>query len=108
MNGEYFDGNDGAYKGFLMIKCDECGAVKGFCARKETYVFRCDKCGSKTPLVDLKPMYMNCECGEKFRYKTNLTDAKFTRECLSCGQPVEMELNKRGTTYVTVGDHGRR
>lgn len=99
---------EGPYKGFLMIQCEECGEVKGFCARKETYVFRCDKCGHRTPLTDLKPMYMNCKCGDSFRYKTNITDDSFKRNCLSCGASVDMVLNQKGTAYITPGQYGRR
>ncbi len=89
------------YKGFLMIECEECGEIKGFCAKKETYSYKCDNCGHSTPLIDLKPMYLNCECGGRFRYKTNLTRQQVTRECLNCGQPVDMELNKRGNAYIS-------
>lgn len=93
---------DMPYKGFLMIKCEECGEIKGFRAKKETYSFRCDKCGHRTALYDLKPMYLNCECGGRFRYKTNITDQRVTRECINCGQPVDMEINKRGTAYISM------
>ena len=99
---------DGYYKGFLIIRCEECGQVKAFCARKEIVFFRCDKCGHQTFLHDLKPLYMNCECGEKFRYKTNITDRILTRKCLSCDAPIDMELNKSGTAYVTIGSNWRR
>lgn len=93
---------DMPYRGFLMIKCEECGEVKGYCAKKETYSFRCDKCGHSTALYDLKPMYLNCECGGRFKYKTNITDKQITRNCINCGQPVDMEINKRGTAYISM------
>ena len=65
------DDGQGPYKGFLLIVCEECGAVKAFCAKRETYSFRCDECGYETPLENLRPMYMHCKCGESFRYRTN-------------------------------------
>lgn len=34
------DDGQGPYKGFLLIVCEECGAVKAFCAKRETYSFR--------------------------------------------------------------------
>lgn len=63
------DEGQGPYKGFLLIVCEECGAVKAFCAKRETYSFRCDECGYETPLENLRPMYMHCKCGKSFRYK---------------------------------------
>lgn len=51
------DDGQGPYKGFLLIVCEECGAVKAFCAKRETYSFRCDECGYETPLENLRPMY---------------------------------------------------
>ena len=85
------DDGQGPYKGFLLIVCEECGAVKAFCAKRETYSFRCDECGYETPLENLRPMYMHC-----------------THTCLRCKAPVDMELNRRGTAYVTVGMKGGR
>lgn len=94
--------DEGPYKGFLMVKCEECGAVKAFCAKQETYGFRCDECGYETPLEKLRPMFMKCKCGKEFRYKTNLTDRYVTHTCISCHAPVDMELNRRETAYVTI------
>lgn len=31
------DDGQGPYKGFLLIVCEECGAVKAFCAKRETW-----------------------------------------------------------------------
>ena len=97
------DDGQGPYKGFLLVVCEECGEVKAFCAKRETYGFRCDHCGHETPLENLRPMYMHCKCGKSFRYKTNATAQTITHNCLDCKAPVDMELNKRGTAYVTIG-----
>lgn len=37
------------YKGFLMIKCEKCGEIKGFCAKTPISEYRC-QCGGKTKL----------------------------------------------------------
>lgn len=82
------DKDQGPYRGFLLIRCEECGEVKGYCAKRETYSFR-------------------CKCGKEFRYKTNLTDQRYTHTCLDCGSPVDLEVNRRGTAYVTIGENER-
>lgn len=97
------DADQGPYRGFLMIRCEECGEVKAYCARRETYGYKC-KCGHETPLEKLRPMFMHCKCGKDFRYRTNLTDKQYTHICMDCGTPVDMEINSRGTAYVTIGD----
>ena len=97
------DEDQGPYKGFLMIRCEECGEVRAFSAKQEIYGFRC-KCGHETPLEKLKPMFMHCKCGKDFRYRTNLQDEKFTYNCMNCGAPVDIKINSRKTAYVTVGE----
>ncbi len=101
------DEGQGPYKGFLLIVCEECGAVKAFCAKRETYSFKCP-CGHETALERLRPMYMHCKCGKTFRYKTNAQTETLTHNCLDCKAPVDMELNGRGTAYVTIGVRGGR
>lgn len=96
------DDGQGPYRGFLMIRCEGCGKVHAYCAKKETYVSHCE-CGYETPLENLRVMHMHCKCGMDFRYKTNLTDKYYTHECLDCKAPVDMELNSRETAYVTIG-----
>ncbi len=98
--------NGGPYRGFLMVRCEKCGKLKAFCAKRETYSFRCDDCGHETPLENLRPMYMKCKCGKEYRYKTNLTDQNVSHACLSCHAPVDMVLNWRETAYVTVEERG--
>ena len=99
---EALDEGQGPFRGFLMIECEECRAVKAFCAKRELYAFRCDKCGHETPLENLLPMFMRCKCGRQFRYKTNLTAPEFSHNCLDCESPVDMRLNRRRTAYVTI------
>lgn len=94
------------YKGFLLIKCEHCGEVKGFCAKIPASRNACSKCGKVTELRGLKPLHLKCKCGSEFTYRTNMTDETFDWPCLNCGSPVDLELNRRGDTYVTVGDLG--
>lgn len=91
------------YKGFLLIKCKHCGKLKGFCAKTPISEFSCE-CGGKTELHGLKMAHLHCKCGSNWKYKTNVTEEKFEYNCLNCGSPVDMELNSRRNTYVTITD----
>ena len=93
--------NDGAYKGFILAKCESCGKVKGVCFREPQKDYICAECGKKTTLHDLKPAYLHCSCGKDFHYKTNITDSTFEHACMGCGKPVELIINKTRTAYVT-------
>jgi ribosomal protein S27E len=90
------------YKGFLYVKCPDCGEIKGTCLKQERKSITCD-CGTEIPLKDLKPMYAKCECGKEFRYFTNLEDETFEYTCINCGAQVDMTINSRRSAYVTVG-----
>lgn len=90
------------YRGFLLIKCPACGKLHGFCAKNPTSAYRCS-CGETTELHGLLPAHLKCKCGSEFTYKTNVADTTFDYPCLNCGSPVDLELNRRGTAYVTIG-----
>lgn len=92
------------YKGFLLIKCEHCGKVRGFCSKTPITSSKCD-CGGRTELHGLKRAFLKCsKCGNQFKYQTNITDEVFDYACLNCGSPVDLQLNKRGDTYVTIGE----
>lgn len=78
------DADQGPYRGFLIVQCEECGAIKAFCAKHETYGYKCGECGHETPLKKLRPLFMHCKCGKSFSYKTNLTAERVTHTCLAC------------------------
>lgn len=101
MFGDFRKSEPEDYKGFLLIRCEECGKLKGFCAKQPISEYRCD-CGHTTKLHDLKAAHLKCKCGSQFTYNTNINDEQFDYPCLHCGSPVDLALNRRGDTYVTV------
>ena len=91
------------YKGFMYIRCPKCGAVKGFNLKKESRSFLCEDCGIVTPFGEpLKRLYLNCECGRRFTYWTNMTDEMFDIPCIDCGMPVPVIYNHKKNIYETV------
>lgn len=98
---EGWSADDRGYKGFLHIKCEKCGTIKGYCTSRPLHYHRCG-CRHNTPLVDLATVKANCKCGESFTYKTNIVEPYFTMNCLACGSPIELELDGNGTSYVTM------
>ena len=91
------------WRGFLYIECEDCGEAKGFYSKHELKFHRC-KCGHHTGLNDQRAVHVRCKCGKTFTYKTNKREERFTMVCLDCGAPVELELGKLGTAYVTVDE----
>lgn len=73
------------YRGFLYIECRKCGGV--------------------TPFDEpLKELYVNCECGKRFKYMTNLQSDMFDIRCINCGQPVPVGYNWKKEIYQTIRD----
>lgn len=75
------------YKGFLLIRCAQCGELRGFCAKQPISSYRCATCNGETPLHDLTSAHIRCKCGKHFKYRTNFEEDVFTYSCLSCGAP---------------------
>lgn len=90
------------YKGFLLIRCRECGKLHGFCAKEPIAQYQCRNCGGFTPLHDLTSLLVQCKCGQRFKYRTNLQEDVLTYSCLSCGAPVDLVYNKKAGRYQTV------
>lgn len=91
------------YSGFLYLKCKECGEIRGFCPKKGIETYHCSECGAETPfLEELKPLYVNCECGEKYKYMTNMTEEMFDIQCIECGNPVAVKWNEKKQIYETM------
>lgn len=97
-----------AVKGFLIVECENCGQTREFCSRAEITSSRCHSCGHVTTLdkTYMRPAYAKCKCGREFKYQTNATGDTITINCIACGSPIDMQLNGRGTAYVTLRDAG--
>lgn len=92
-----------AYKGFLYIRCPECGTVKGFCTKELQEGCHCFECGADIPFTEeLVPLYVNCQCGRYFRYMTNMSDEVFDINCIDCGSPVAVQYNAKKKIYETI------
>ena len=90
------------HRGFLLIKCDKCGKIKGFCAKEPTTEFWCT-CGEKSELPErLTQAILRCECGSIWKYRTNATDDVIEYNCISCGAPVDMQYNQKRNRYETI------
>ena len=90
------------YKGFLLIRCAQCGDLRGFCVKQPISSYRCAACGGETPLHDLMSAHIRCKCGKSFKYRTNIEEDSITYNCLSCGAPVDLAYNKKARAYQTV------
>ena len=90
-----------SYKGFLLIQCEDCGKIRGFCAKTPQTEYFCD-CGNTTKLENLLPAFLKCKsCDGTFRYMTNVRDRKFAFHCLNCGRKISLALNDREDTFVS-------
>ena len=91
------------YKGFMYIKCPECGKVRGFNAKNPTDHYHCDSCGARTEFRDsLVLLWVHCECGKRSKYLTNMEEPVFDINCLECGAPVAVQWNGKKRLYETI------
>ena len=94
-----------AYKGFIYWKCKKCGAIRGFCLKKESKGIHCMSCGDDSLFEEqLKPLYAKCECGKSYKYMTNMDEEMFDMDCIECGSPIPIKWNGRDKCYQTIGD----
>lgn len=88
-------------KGFVNIKCPECGKVHTTCLHEERTIFNCKACGQPVALEGLKSIKMECpRCRFKARYLTNRQERRIQMECLNCSQPVNFRQGFRRGNYV--------
>ena len=96
-------------KGFLYLKCDKCGKSHGFCSTKSVKSFKCDFCGSKTPLIpeELRVAHLYCPkckklhnpCGGRYTYTTNINRNGFVMKCFNCNTSYYMQYSKEDEAY---------
>lgn len=100
---EYPEPTHQKYRGFMYMRCPECGEIKGFNMKNESDYFHCSNCGKRIILEKpLVPLFVRCECGRQFRYLTNLTEMAFDIPCLECGAPVAVQWNDKKEVYETI------
>lgn len=103
------DADQGPYRSFLIVQCEECGAIKAFCAKHETFGYKCSECGHETPLEKLRPLFMHCKCGKSFSYKTNLTADRVTHTWKAADKWEEaLPKKKRGGQPGNQNSKGKR
>lgn len=91
------------YYGFMYIRCENCGAARGLCSKTALNRYYCSACRVSSDMPPgLTPLFVNCECGKKFHYLTNMTDKTFDIPCLSCGSPVPTQYNAKTGMYETI------
>lgn len=90
-------------KGFVYMKCPNCGSIHGANLKDWSTHYRCKECGGLIAFQNLRSLYVDCECGKKFYYKTNLKVPMFDIPCLACGNPVAVYYNEKKESYQTIG-----
>ena len=96
----------GEHTGFLYIECAHCGHIHAFCAKQPIRTYRCEECGERTPLIDMHPMRVACECGARFNYKTNIVTEQMDVTCYHCGAPVAVEWSDKQHKYQPIAYKG--
>lgn len=94
-------------KGFILSKCPRCGFIKSFFTREFTTYNKCRECGHEYTLDGNKmiPIFAKCQCCEReIKWRTDLTGEFLELDCKNCGSPIDLELNAKGTAYVTIED----
>lgn len=90
-------------QGFMSVKCEKCGDIRGFYTKEHIEYNRCKQCDRKTVLKNLAPAVLKCPyCDSRAVISTNMTEAVITINCPFCRAPVDMELDRAGTTYRTM------
>ena len=88
------------HKGFLYVRCPDCGAERGLCTKTPITEFTCRKCGNRHTLPErLSLVDFRCKCGSLYRYLTNITSHAFDIACFKCGAPNTVFFNGKTGNY---------
>lgn len=90
----------GPVKGFVVLKCENCGKQKIFNVKSQISDLSCE-CGHHTYLKGIRNVFAKCKCGESHRYSTNAADEYLTLNCIKCGAPIDTEMALNGD-YLTI------
>jgi ribosomal protein S27E len=91
------------YRGFMHMKCPNCGEISTFCTKEEVDKFHCFRCGTDVALEgNVHLAFLHCECGNRSKYITNRSDESFDIECIRCGNPVAVTWNRKKHVYGTI------
>ena len=99
------------YKGMLHIRCQSCGHDQQYYQKNLTDEHICNVCRCRTELANLRKMYINCECGNRLWYNTNIPDKIFDACCHNCSQPVAVEFDRKRNNFMTINrdrKHGKQ
>lgn len=91
----------GTYSGMLVIQCSHCGKYVSLSTKKPIDIYKCE-CGHTTELGQMRKAVARCECGKIWNMKTNIQRDGFEFKCLSCGTPIDLELNRKTNEYGNI------
>lgn len=91
----------------MYIECAHCGHIHAFCAKQPIRTYRCEECGERTPLIDMYPLRVACECGARFNYKTNIVAKQMDVTCYHCGAPVAVEWSDKWMKFQPITNQGK-
>ncbi len=95
--------NESGYKGFMLIQCEHCGKIKGYCIKEKQNQYFCTDCKEITKFKDnMKRLYLNCGCGTTSGYWTNIIADIMDVNCIECGAPVPVKYNDKKNIYETL------
>jgi ribosomal protein S27E len=101
--------NGHGFRGFLLIRCPNCGKDKPFYMRDPITFFKCRDCGERVDLVPaaMFPAYATCpkRCGQRqVKYMTNAVPGyggELRTDCMTCHAPIVMTPARTGTAWTT-------
>lgn len=88
------------WSGFIHILCPWCGTESTFCLRDHKTELVCRACDRPMDLPRGTKVYINCECGFDFRYRTNRVDDMFEIPCVKCGTPNPVVYHHAKRSYL--------